>query len=90
MSYVWEHSPQSGTALLVLLAIADIVNDDDLSGWPGVSKLAKKARISERYLQKIQSQLIASGEMVIHYNEGARTASGWTTAAWRPGAWRRR
>ena len=50
MNYVWEHSDQKGTSLLLLLAIADHANDDGIC-WPSVARLAHKARTTKRQAQ---------------------------------------
>jgi hypothetical protein len=40
---VWKHSNQSGSSLLLMLALADISNDDG-HAWPGVVHLANKTQ----------------------------------------------
>lgn len=64
MSLVWEHSKQQGSALLVLLAIADFADDD---GWayPSIERLARKARMSTRNVRYVLRDLEASGELMI-------------------------
>ncbi|MBX6391150.1 MAG: helix-turn-helix domain-containing protein [Frankia sp.] len=64
MSQVWEHSRQHGSALLVLLAIADFADDD---GWayPSIERLAEKARMSTRNVRYVLRHLEASGELMI-------------------------
>jgi hypothetical protein len=44
MNAVWEHSAQTGSALLMLLAVADFA-DDAGSAFPSVSRLAKKLEL---------------------------------------------
>jgi hypothetical protein len=63
MSYVWQHSSQSGGALLVLLAIADHASDDGGNAWPSLPTLARKARLSERQVVNVLHQLEAAGEI---------------------------
>lgn len=77
MTYVWEHSAQRGSALLMMLAIADMANDDG-DCWPGVSRLATKTRMSERNAQKTIRKLQDDGELLIFENQGTETAHGWT------------
>jgi len=43
MTLVWKHSKKGGTALLLLLAIADFANDDGVA-WPS---LATPSRASQ-------------------------------------------
>lgn len=71
MARVWETSEQSGTALLMLLAIADF-SDDDGRSYPAVPTLAKKCRMSPRNANLILSALKKSGELVIKQNEGPK------------------
>ena len=49
---VWHNSQQTGSGLLVLLAIADHANDDGIC-WPSVARLARMARVSERQCQRL-------------------------------------
>jgi len=77
MTWVWEHSQHKGSALLVLLAIADMANDDG-DCWPGVGRLAQKCRMKERNLQLILRALETSGELQTFLNDGTQTATGKT------------
>jgi len=52
MNRVWDHSGQSGSALLLLLALADQANDQGVC-WPSVDTLARKTRLSERTVQEL-------------------------------------
>lgn len=63
MSAVWESSRQSGSRLLLLLAIADNARNDDGVAWPGVPYLAQKVRMSERQVIRNIDALIESGEL---------------------------
>jgi hypothetical protein len=68
---VWDHSKRSGTELVVLLAIADYVNDGKGGvAWPSVATLAKRARRSERQTQRILGNLEKSGELQISPGAG--------------------
>ena len=71
MTAVWECSNQKGSALLLLLAIADFADDDGYA-YPSVQTLAKKARASERNTHYLLKHLQASGELEIRRNEGPR------------------
>lgn len=62
MTNVWEHSAMKGSALLLLLAIADHADDDGLA-FPGTEKLAKKIRMSERQVKRLRQILYKSGEL---------------------------
>ena len=56
MSAVWEHAPVDGGSLLVLLAMADFANENGIC-WPAIPTLAKKARLSERQVQRVLHDL---------------------------------
>jgi hypothetical protein len=66
INFVWQNSKQRGSALLVLLAIADFANDDG-EAWPSIRSLAKKARMSERNVNHILREKL-SGEVEIRVN----------------------
>lgn len=65
MQAVWQHSKQSGGALVLLLAIADNAHDDGDGAFPSVGTLAKKARMSERNVNLVLLQLAQAGEIAI-------------------------
>lgn len=64
MSHIWEHAEQAGTALLMLLALADNANEDGIC-WPGISYLARKTRMSERQAQRLIKKLAAEKAIII-------------------------
>ena len=72
MSRVWDESEQKGSALLLLLAIADYAHDDGGGAYPGVDTLAKKTRLSVRQTQRVIQQLADSGELEIQRSAGPR------------------
>jgi len=61
---VWEHSKQSSTDLLLLLAMADHADDDGVC-WPGIPRLAAKTRTSERQTIRNVEKLAQSGEIFL-------------------------
>ena len=69
MSKVWEHSRQSGSHLLMILAIADF-SDDDGRAYPSVPTLAKKCRMQPRNANVILAALRKSGELEIRVGDG--------------------
>ena len=71
MSEVWEYSRHNGTALLMLLAIADF-SDDDGRAYPSVGSLAAKCRMKSRNANVILAALRDSGELEIRIGEGPR------------------
>lgn len=76
MSAVWEHSQQSGGALLVLLALADFANDDGHC-YPSVGTLADKSRMSRRNVQYILRDLEAAGEITAALDGGKNGTTGY-------------
>ena len=61
---IWQHSRAHGTALVVLLAIADYANADGLA-WPSTSVLAARARLSERQTRRCLATLVEMGELSV-------------------------
>lgn len=61
-SELWASSNQKGTPLLILIALADWCNDEGYC-WPSISKIAKKARLGERGVQKVLKKLQLAGAL---------------------------
>lgn len=64
MTTCWKHSQARGTNLLVLLALADIANDDG-ECWPSIPHLARKCRLDQRTAQRRIRSLEELGELVV-------------------------
>lgn len=77
LNYVWEHSEQRGSTLVLMLAIADLANDDG-ECWPGNANLASKCRCTVRNLQKLVDKCETDGELLVIENGGTKTKNGWT------------
>src|SRR5215213_195546 len=77
ISSVWKHSKQSGTPLLMLLAIADNANDFG-EATPGLEHLAHKCRMKRRNVQILIKDLEASGELKVARQQGEDTPYGKT------------
>lgn len=60
MSQVWEQPDLEGSELLMMLALADHANDEGVC-WPSVSRLATRARLSERQAQRVLHKLADKG-----------------------------
>jgi len=69
MNWVWEHATVKGGDLLVLLAIADFA-DDDGRAYPSVTRLAEKARLSERAAQYSIRKLASMGLLTVEAQKG--------------------
>lgn len=71
MAAVWKGSQHGGSALLMMLAIADF-SDDKGVAYPAVSTLADKTRMKPRNAHYLLNELQASGELVIKIAAGPR------------------
>lgn len=60
MTAVWERTDLSSTQKLVLLALADWANDEGLC-WPSINRLAVKASMAGRSIQRIIRELEEAG-----------------------------
>jgi hypothetical protein len=69
MAAVWKGSTHSGSALLMMLAIADF-SDDKGHAFPAVSTLAEKTRMKPRNANYLLADLQASGELDIKIGAG--------------------
>ena len=70
--WVWHHSIHKGTALLLMLAIADHAHDDGGGAYPSIDALAQKIRMSPRQVKRVVQQLVVSGELEVDENAGPR------------------
>ena len=62
MTAIWEYADQEGSALLLLLALADFANDEGVC-WPAVGTLAKKIRLKKRQTQNLLEKLVKDGSV---------------------------
>jgi hypothetical protein len=69
MAAVWKGSQHSGSALLMMLAIADFA-DDKGQAFPAVSTLAEKTRMRPRNANYLLADLQVSGELDIRIGAG--------------------
>lgn len=68
-TYVWKHSQQRGTKLLLELAIADSSNSEGAC-WPSYRKLAAYARVSPSRVKDIMRELRRIGVIAIRGRSG--------------------
>ena len=61
---VWTRSQHRGAALLLLLALASYANRQGLA-WPKLATLARRARMSRRYVTSLLRLLAETGEIEI-------------------------
>jgi hypothetical protein len=71
MTEVWRYSRHKGSALLLLLAIADHAHDDGGGAWPSQETLAKKTRLSVRQVRRLLDYLVAAGELKLEERPGS-------------------
>jgi len=69
MNRVWDHAQQSGTSLVVLLALADRSDEDGIC-WPGVAWIAQRARLQSRQARNILRQLEKSRDILATIGRG--------------------
>jgi len=66
MTQVWEKSKATGSALLVLLALADNANDESYC-WPSLNTISKKSRVNKRQVIRIIKDLETMGEIRVQH-----------------------
>lgn len=64
LTYVWTHSKQASTHLLVMIALADAANNDGVCWW-GKTKLAARCRVTEARLKTVIRDLERAGELQV-------------------------
>lgn len=74
MTRVWQYSNQTGSALLLLLAIADNAGDN---GWcfPGIEYLSEKTRLSTRQVIRLIQAIEKSGELTVMRGKGRKVVN---------------
>lgn len=65
MLWVFESSQSTGSDRLVLLALADHADDETWKCWPSVPRIAHKAKVSERTVQRSIKTLEKIGELAV-------------------------
>ena len=78
MNWVWGSSAQKGSALLLLLAVADHAHDDGAGAYPSIQTLAAKSRLTPRAVQGILNRLEAAGELIIQRRTGPHQVNVYT------------
>lgn len=74
MSAIWENGPLGLSEAMLLLAIADYCNDEG-ECWPSVGSLARKARMTDRGVQKISARLCEAGWLEIEIGGGRKNCN---------------
>lgn len=60
---VWQHSQTRGAMRCLMLAIADLANDDGIA-WPGTACLAEKINEAPDYTDTLIKKCIETGELI--------------------------
>ena len=68
---VWAHSRAKGAELLLLLAIADVADDEGVA-YPSIATLARKIRMGERNTHYLVKKLCAAHELSVEIGAGPR------------------
>lgn len=68
-SHVWDLDLPT-TEKMVLLILADHADDEGQNAWPSVARIARKASISERQVQRILRSLCDSGFIAVERQAG--------------------
>lgn len=63
MIRVWKHSQTRGAMRCLMLALADLANDDGVA-WPGTAKLAEKVNETDDYTDVLIKKCIETGELI--------------------------
>lgn len=69
LDHVWRNSNLKGSALILLLAIADSCNAEN-TAWPSIAHLAKKGRMTTRNVQLLLKTIKLSGELKVRTSAG--------------------
>jgi len=65
MSAVWDDSEATGTARLVLLAIADSSDHDGTNAWPAIDTIGRKTKLSRSTVKRKIQELVSLGELAV-------------------------
>lgn len=82
---VWENTTQKGLPLLVLLSLADHVNEkrNDGLAWPSQDRIAKRCRCGDRGVQKALKVLIKAKEIEVVRMGGAIKGNSYESAIYK-------
>lgn len=69
MVTVWENSKQRGNGLLLMLAIADFMNDYG-EAWPSIDRLAEKTRCNRSTVIDMMKRCHSDGELDLEEGAG--------------------
>lgn len=72
INYIFENSKTVGSARVLMLAIADMANDDG-ECWPGKAKLHSKVNVSVRMITRLIQECERLGELAVIQGEQNQT-----------------
>lgn len=68
---VWQHSKSSGSALTVMLCLAEHSNEEKLhKSWPGIERIAERTRLTTRQVKRHLKALRRLGELHVDLQAG--------------------
>lgn len=68
---VWDHSRATGSALLVLLSLAERANKDHKGVcWSKIESVARRTRLGRRQAQRAIAELVELRELYVHHSYG--------------------
>jgi hypothetical protein len=71
-SWVIENSIHKGSALLLLMMIANHAHADGTNAFPSIETLAKECRMSTRQISRLVDALEGSGELIVERSPGRK------------------
>lgn len=77
MTMVWDEGPKDATMRLVLLAMADIADDNGVC-WPSVATIAERSCMSDRNARRIIRKLEDEGWLATDVGRGRNSTSRYT------------
>ncbi len=63
--YIWLHSKMTGSARVLMLAIADLTNDESKKAWPKRETLAAYVHVNARHISELIAECERAGELVV-------------------------
>lgn len=78
MKWVFEHSQTRGSARVLMLALADMANDDG-ECYPGKANLARKVNVTPQQITRLIQECERLGELKVIPRKGARGSTHNTT-----------
>ncbi len=72
MAKVWESTLEDAVSVAVLLVLANYADDDGMNSFPGVARIARMSRYSERTVKRTIAELATGGWISISERGGGQ------------------